>query len=233
MAAENELYRLEWICLLHNAANFSPAWTTAEAELSLVKMHELSGQFKDAAEILKRHFYRALEAGTPADLIEAEEILYWLESYQLDDEAFPHMRQMLSQPEETAVESQAAAEKLRAGHPLHVLYVGGNETQEAYVPALKGDIGREYPGIKVSFYFPGWSSNWGSQIEKVRGLLRGVDVVVVNRLVRTHFGRQIRKLCGPNCPWLPCTGRGRKSLSTSIVRAACCKVDWQQSQKQN
>ncbi len=101
-----------------------------------------------------------------------------------------------------------------------VLYVGGNEIQMQYENEIKQRLGLKFPNLEMDFYFPGWGSNWNIHLEKVRRLLPSYHVVVINSLVRTEFGRQLRKSCGSNIPWLPCTGRGRDSIEKSIEKAA-------------
>jgi hypothetical protein len=103
-----------------------------------------------------------------------------------------------------------------------VLYVGGNEVQMQYEKKIKAYLKIHEPSIDADFYYPGWDSNWNLHLERVVRLLPTVQVVVMNSLVRTQFGRNLRKECGSNGnpPWLPCTGRGEKSICTAILKAA-------------
>jgi hypothetical protein len=111
--------------------------------------------------------------------------------------------------------------------PISLLYIGGNETQRQYEQTLKNEFAQEHPSWALEFYFPGWTSNWNDHLNAVKPKIRTSDAVILNTLVRTQFGRHVRKTCDSNTPWFPCTGRGRASLKRSIEEAAC----WASQQK--
>ncbi len=108
------------------------------------------------------------------------------------------------------------------GPGIRVLYVGGNEVQMRYENKIWEHLQVYAPSIEAEFYYLGWDSNWNLHLEKVVRLLPTVQVVVMNCLVRTQFGRKLRRECGSNGnpPWLPCTGRGEKSIRAAILKAA-------------
>ena len=92
--------------------------------------------------------------------------------------------------------------------------------QRQYEEQIRARLGERHPGLSMTFYYPGWSSNWNVQLEKVAGELPDHDIVVIHRFVRTQFGRTLRALCGPAIPWRSCTGTGRQSIETAILEAA-------------
>ncbi len=49
---------------------------------------------------------------------------------------------------------------------------------------------------------------------------QGADAVVLMVLVRTNFGRWVRRTAGEHgLPWVSCTGHGRASMERAIARA--------------
>src|SRR5690606_32554580 len=130
------------------------------------------------------------------------------------DELRSHLPQV--EPMDETVKS-----RLEAGDAVAVLYIGGNETQEAYEASLSDELQTAYPGLSVEFYFPGWSSNWNRHLDRLLPKIGKVDAVVLNRMVRTQFGRHVRSECGDTDRlWLACTGTGKGSLKNTIVAAA-------------
>lgn len=219
LALENEECRASFLQLLQESASYSPAWDTSEAELASIKMQELGGQFAEAAELLKRRIYRLREGGADYQLAEARGILERVQGYKLDDPSLAPLAGQLAPSNDTPA-CPGLTDKLRAGHSLFVLYIGGNETQEVYVPHIRTELLRDYPGLRIEFYFPQWSSRWNVHLDKVRPMIADADVVVLNKFVRTQFGESVRRLCNADHPWWPCTGHGKKSLKTSIEEAA-------------
>jgi hypothetical protein len=211
LAMENAEFRPELLEILADSDRYSPAWDTADAEHLSVNLLELEGRAAEAAEKLRGQFFRLKVDGQPHELFAARELLDRLADLGPAGESHLELRALLY---EEPVEGK--------NEPLvgHVLYVGGNETQMAYEDRLRREIGEEHPDLELTFYFPGWSSNWGAQLEIVKSAADRADVVVINPLVRTQFGRGLRAHCNAAHPWLPCTGRGFDSLKNAILRAA-------------
>lgn len=52
------------------------------------------------------------------------------------------------------------------------------------------------------------------------------DIVVLMPLVRTNFGRHIRRVSGERgLRWHPCTGKGQASITAAIRHAAVIAAD--------
>jgi len=105
---------------------------------------------------------------------------------------------------------------------IAIVYVGGNEIQAQYEAAVKASLRARFPSLGLSFYFPGWTSNWHVELEDVRKKLESTrpKVVVMSTLVRTQFGRNLRRLLGEmDIQWRSCTGRGRDSIDRAMTHA--------------
>jgi hypothetical protein len=157
------------------------------------------------------------EAGGSVDIREAETILERMAENRADQADLDNLRALLPRSEP---ELEADVCPLKGGAAVYVLYIGGNETQMAYEAGIRSELIREYPGLKVEFYFPGWSSNWNVHLDRVRPKIFQANAVVLSTMVRTQFGESVRSLCDSSAPWFPCTGRGKTSLKRSIEAAA-------------
>lgn len=100
---------------------------------------------------------------------------------------------------------------------VRILFVGGDERQEAHQEPVREAVEERDDRIHVDFYHPGWSSNWGSDLDRVLQRLPDYDGVALMRFIRTEFGRQLRQELDV---WYPCTTAGRRSMTESIVQAA-------------
>ncbi len=224
VAMEQKKYRSRFIKLLDDHCSYSPAWASSEAEDAMIKMYELDGRFAEAGELLKRRFYKLREEGGDYNLYQARTVIEQIESFKIDDDSIPHLKRLVEDHEEFAAEALTAADQLKTGTAVNVVYIGGNETQSAYEKDIRVALLAKYPNLKIEFYYPGWDSNWNIHLAKVMPLIENSNVVVLNRLVRTLFGCHVRKACNADHPWLPCTGHGKKSLMDSIERAAIWAV---------
>ena len=220
LAVENAEFRGQWAKLLSDSANYSPAWVSEDAERSTVRIHELVGAFDDARHLLRQSFYRLREDGGEYALQEAERVLDDLQNLPCPCSDLGSLRESLDQLRDNTSSVDSATRALEKGHVVKVLYVGGNETQAKYVDQIKAEIGSEFPGVVIDFVLPGWSSNWSDDLARVVSQLKHSDVVVLNSMVRTQFGRGLRKACGSQSPWIACTGRGKQSLANSIRKAS-------------
>lgn len=108
-----------------------------------------------------------------------------------------------------------------AATPVRVVFVGGNETQAAYVPYIEGVLNEKYGGrVTVTWVDQTWGSNWHIVAERVDRLLSDADVVCLMTFVRTALGGRVRKLSKAHgVPWVAVTGHGRAALIGSIHEA--------------
>ncbi len=217
LAVQGAVYRTEFLKLLRDDRQFSPAWTIAEADNVRIKLHVLEGNLAEAVSLLRARYFALREQGDPVSLREASATLDWMANLGADDDDVVRLRALLPTDEEESTKDECP---LKAGTAIYVLYIGGNETQQAYELAIREELSAKYPGLKVEFYYPGWDSNWNVHLDKLRPKIFQADAVVLNRLVRTEFGRHVRAICNSRSPWFPCTGKGKQSLKRSIEYAA-------------
>jgi hypothetical protein len=110
----------------------------------------------------------------------------------------------------------------RVSSATRVCFVGGSDAERrdaARVPDLLVEHGFEW--VDVAWHHPGWGSNWAPVADRVEAEYPLARAVVLMPLVRTNFGRRIRRSCGEHgLPWVPCTGRGSHAMARAIERAA-------------
>jgi hypothetical protein len=216
LAVQGGQYRFDFLILLDNDSNYSPAWDLEDAIHAKIKLFELEGNFSEASALLRKRFFALRSSGDFARNREAKSVLERLRDLNADTSDIDQLAiQFLLEPNANNIEKCP----LRDGAPVSVLYLGGNETQAAYEHEIRSELTREYPGLKIEFYYPGWDSNWNTHLDKVRQKIFYADVVVLNKLVRTQFGRNVRAICTSEKPWFACTGRGKQSLKRSIESA--------------
>ena len=217
IAVQGGRYRREFLNLLEDDTNYSPAWNIDDAIDSRIKFHELEGDLADAAALLRIKFFTKREAAGRDSIHEMEAILARMEDAGADRTDIAQLRGLIPT---APPESVADNSPLNAGTPVYVLYIGGNETQMAYEAEIRSELVREYPGLRVEFYFPGWDSKWNVHLDRVRPKVFQASAVVLSNMVRTQFGRHVRATCNSSTPWFPCTGKGKQSLKRSIEIAA-------------
>ncbi len=152
-----------------------------------------------------------------------EELIELVEATGYGDEVPGHYRHRLKERHQRT----ESAIRLRSYSEVRLVYVGGNEIQQQYEEAIAETLRQKFPGIMVRFHFPGWTSNWHVELEAVQNTLSSVKprVVVLSTLVRTQFGRNLRRLLGEsNIQWRSCTGRGRASIERALRGAIAVSI---------
>ena len=177
------------------------------------------GRIEEARGIATALFYRAagggLRAFDPADLFDVL-VELGLAPAELDD-----LARLLPSPPD----GEEPAARLDA--PLHVLFVGGNETQDRYRDAVEAAVAERYDGmVRLTWFLSGWRSNWHTDAARVEAAYGQADVVVLMTFVRTHLGQRVRRSAGEaGLPWVACTGHGREAIERAIDRAVAIAVD--------
>lgn len=218
IAVEHASYRERFRDLLSDPSSYNPGWDEEDAEWALVRILELEGRHLDAANRLRSQFMKLHHTGKRR---EAGSVLESVQSYALPEDEFPtdDLERLLKASEETPEDSSILT-RLEDGEPVSIVYIGGNETQAQYEKGIREELAAHWPGLTLSFYFPGWTSNWIKELERARPAIDASQGVVLNKLVRTNFGRHVRRICDGEKAWTPCTGRGKASLIASIRDAA-------------
>jgi len=201
--------------LKHQRNQLLTIWEEHDIDITEAALLERIGRLTECGAVLQRLFYRYRANG---DWGAVEDILEQIEHLNIPE---LDINQLKAQSDHLRPVSQLEKPPIVSLKNISVLYVGGNETQERYEVGIREDLNRKHPGLVVTFYYPGWASNWNDHVEKVLKMIPEYDVVVINNFVRTQFGRKLRAACGNNPPWRACTGHGRKSLLHAIEVAAC------------
>ena len=204
---------LEWITAPENT---DPVWTEADRLRARYRVLRRQGNDEQSFAELRNLFF-ALRNHDPE---EATQLIGLFK----EQNAPPEFWRDLTVPEcatETPDDDREDIEvRLREGEQVRVLFIGGNEIQARYDERIRGRITRDWPGVEIEFEHTGWSSNWGTIVDKLRKKAEASDAVVLMSMMRTMLGRTMRAaLNDPPRPWVPCTGRGHDALERSIRRA--------------
>jgi hypothetical protein len=210
--------RSEFVELLREHRNFSPAWETADAAHALSKLYELDNNAAQGLGLLYEEFFRLRNEDNPSFDTVGPQIVDRMIELGADEDTITILRRHLPSTELVA-EAASEIDQL-VTISVTIIYIGGNETQAGYEGKLREKLSKSCPGLRLKTVFPGWGSNWAVYLDQVKSMLPEADAVVLNKLVRTQFGRAVRKQCNNNVPWWPCTGRGLKALKSSIEAAA-------------
>jgi len=209
----------KFLALLEKETNYSPAWSYDDATDARMRCWEREGKHADVLEALRGRFHRNRAEDNHIFQIEARNVIQrmqeYLAYYPTDGFSLDDLRNSFgsdSIPTSTPIDLRT---KL-----VRILYIGGNETQERYIEPLKKDWHTTWPGLQAEFYLPGWDSGWDVHWDKIGPKIPTFSAVVLSPLVRTQFGRTVRRNCNENTPWFSCTGRGKASIKRSVENAA-------------
>lgn len=109
------------------------------------------------------------------------------------------------------------------GEKVRVLFVGGSEREEHAARGARDILANRglSEWVSVSWRHPGWGSNWAGKAQEAESRFHDNDVLVLMPLVRTNFGRRIRRSAGEHgLRWFACTGHGPHSMANAIEAAA-------------
>jgi hypothetical protein len=218
LAEQAQDVRSEFVELLREHRNFSPAWEPADAAHALSKLYELDSNAVQGIGLLYEEFFRLRNEDNPSFDTVGPQIVDRMVELGGDEDTIAILRRHLPSTEVVA-EASPEIDQL-AAVSVTIIYIGGNETQASYEGKLREKLSKTCPGLRLKTVFPGWGSNWVVYLDQVKSMLPEADAVVLNKLVRTQFGRAVRKHCNNDVPWWPCTGRGLKALKSSIEAAA-------------
>lgn len=207
----------EFLQILGDPRRHEPAWSGEDALWSRVVCLEAAGRYDEAAAELETRFHRVLTEGGYGAWQEAEGILERMESYGFDGKGpVGDLRPRLDALRE---EAEPAREEAPSPRSVRILFVGGDERQEAHASRVEEELAESHPKISVTFQHPGWGSNFSKSLDDAVRKAQSHDGVVIMRFIRTEFGRRLRSSLG-STPWCACTAAGIRSMKASIVEAA-------------
>ena len=199
--------------------HYDPAWNQEEASLARIQILERLGKLEEAGNLLQELFYKVRMEEDENARVDALAILDRINAFKIwPKEEIKALAEKIPPKEEMNL----GADKLDQikKKKVAILYVGGDEKQSKMDESIIKSIAKEYPNFKVNFIHPGWDSNWNQLLPQFKRDLPKYDGLVLSRLVRTMFGRNVREMCDSRTPWFSCTGKGRKSITRCIEGAA-------------
>lgn len=201
-----------WAEMLEQEPSLREALDPAEADLLRAGVLQRIGDLAEAREAIIHLLYRVSQGAI--DRYDHEDLLELLERLGAgEDELEPLRRLARRRPEETG--------PAPLDRPVHVLFAGGNETQEQYESQIEETLQERFgPALTVQWFRPGWDMNWSKDAERIEAAMPSADAIVIMTYMRTNLGRRLRKAAkGYDLIWRSCTGQGRASLERSIVSA--------------
>lgn len=196
---------------------YRPAWEPEDAALFRARTLEAEGNLEEAAAVLAALAHEILSRGGRDAAEEGRGLLERIRGLGVEPDGGLVRRMDATEPDSPPSSPPAGLSPPMKGH---ILFIGGNETQARY----RGDIlqwaGDRWPGVELTLEFPGWSSNWGRDLERYGHLVAKADALVLLKFVRTLHGYHLRRMCSEaEVPWFPCTGHGRDAICRAIEGA--------------
>lgn len=236
-SAEAALDRLEELALEGTGANEFLAllttedcgrlpWLPEEAAVAVAHVLASRGNYEEAASGLRDRFHRyatGAESGDREALDSAAGIIGRIRGYGLPEKWWADLERrykaIRAEQQPSAPDRPAGP---RAGRPVTVLVVGGNEIQSRDAERVRQKVWQADPGINVDFVHSGWTSNWSKHLEDVKHKLdNGCHALVLLRFMRTQLGRKVRAECGRrDVQWRFCWSGGQSGIIEAVHRAA-------------
>jgi hypothetical protein len=210
--------RSEFVALLEDHRNYSPAWDIADSVHARSKLYELDNNNVQGVALMHQLFFQLRNDDNPSFPTAGLQIIEHVEELGADHELLATLRRHL--PADQTADDVSNDECVLREIDVCITYIGGNETQVGFEAKLRRRLAERFPKMELKTIFPGWSSNWVVYLEQVRGMLPKSDAVVLSKFVRTQFGRAVRRNCSSDAPWWPCTGKGLNKIQASIEAAA-------------
>lgn len=202
----------EFITLLGDPKRISPAWSLEEIFWARVRLLEANADYITASAELSQRFHKVLSRADTLAIDEASDCVDRILSYgppaaNAAEELTPRL---------TAAQASNARHDQAPDAPTRdvcVLVVGGNERQRRVAQSIVEEM--ETHRVHVSFIHSGFAGDQSDNVEEFKRRLPRADGVVLMHLMRTNFGRTVRRLCG-STPWRGCGGTGKGAIIRSI-----------------
>lgn len=189
--------------------DLSAIWDEEDIVSAKVRIHDFAGNHAD--ECAQLHILAELKIRNGDD--DAHGVIFRLKELQYSDTEIAAFQNRLTSSSDLKPDC--------SGLVGSILCVGGTEVQKRYEDEIRSEIHALHPQLKLQFEYPGWTSNWHVPLARIEKKLSQVDGVVILKLVRTQFGRNLRKAIGEHgIIWQACTGHGRDYIQRMILRLA-------------
>lgn len=177
------------------------------------------GRIEEARAIALALFYRAAGGGLRG--FDAADLFHVLVELGLATAELDDLARLLPSPPDGGEPATGL------DRPVHVLFVGGNETQDRYRTAIDDSVAVRYDGkVRITWFLSGWRSNWHTDAARVEAAYGQADAVVLMTFIRTHLGQRVRRSAGDaGLPWVACTGHGREAIERAVDRAVAIVGD--------
>jgi tetratricopeptide (TPR) repeat protein len=217
--AHNGVGRTEFVDLLRDSNNYSPAWDEDRAVQARVSLLEAEGRYTEAVCELDAVAHRLLASGDPSALDDALLVLGHLEEYgALCDASVDQLRNVIDARVKRRDDDEEGVLNGENGHNINVriLVVGGNESQARMEDDIRTIVAETLPGVTVEFLRTGWNGNWSPHADQFKRRVAQADGVVLLQMMRTMLGWTIRANC--HVPWRGCRGKGQGEIVNAIRR---------------
>jgi tetratricopeptide (TPR) repeat protein len=201
-----------WADLLDSDTVLRETLDPAEADLLRAGVLQRIGELDEARQVVVQLFYRiaqgSLERYDPEDLLEL------LDRLGADEDQLAPLRRLVRS-------ATVDTEQLTLTRPVHIIFAGGNETQERSQGPIEEALAERYGDrLTLQWFSPGWDMNWIKDAERIEAAMPAADAIVILTYMRTNLGRRLRKAANQHgLVWRSCTGQGRASMERSIESA--------------
>ncbi len=189
------------------------AWDHEDVIVACARLHENRGEYENAVSVLESLFHRLATDGKMAD---AAGLLARIRDYGIDPGFYSSMRDRY---EALSAQMAEAAEPSTSEAPAPVtILVVGAELQSGDQAVVRSQLRDRHKGISVDFVPTGWSQNWQRPYSDIKSRMEKCDALVIQRFMRTHLGRAIRRAC--TVPWRSCYGSKPGVICNTVLEAA-------------
>ena len=212
----------EFLALLKDRTSYDLAWDLEDATIARARCHEDRGEFLDAVAVLREDlFFRLATPEREAGLSDAAGILARIRRYGIDPDYYSGMTNRYNALAREAEAEAEVPEGSSTAGIVRVLVVGGAEQQARAEDAVRARLKEQYPHIRARFIQTGWSGNWSRPISEIERELEKHDALVIIRFMRTHLGREIRRMW--KGPWRSCWSGGTGAIVEAVARVAAAR----------
>lgn len=203
-----------WADLLGSDATLRATLEPAEADLLRAGVLQRIGDLDEARQVVVQLFYRIAQGSL--ERYDPEDLLDLLDRLGATEDELHALRRLVRSGTDAA-----PTRPLSLTRPVHIIFAGGNETQERSQGPIAEALAERYGDrLTLQWFSPGWDMNWIKDAERIEAAMPAADAIVILTYMRTNLGRRLRKAANQHdLVWRSCTGQGRASMERSIESA--------------